>query len=118
MSEFLEFMPSQAPAGEAASSAVPVMVTVEPTPEMSETERELVKRLRTGRAALPVLPQVAEAALRLANDIFMLQTAGLGIAFRAKPKLQEVASMSLNHNERLDTLLYLMGFNSRDLRLA
>jgi len=53
-----------------------------------------------------------------ANDIFMLQTAGLGIAFRAKPKLQEVAHMSLNHHERLDTLLYLMGFNARDLRLA
>ena len=51
-----------------------------------------------------------------ANDILMLQTAGLGIAFRAKPKLQEVASMSLNHNERLDTLLYLMGWNERDLR--
>jgi phosphoserine phosphatase len=53
-----------------------------------------------------------------ANDIRMLQTAGLGIAFRAKPKLQEVATMSLNHHERLDTLLYLMGFNSRDLRFA
>jgi len=53
-----------------------------------------------------------------ANDIFMLQTAGLGIAFRAKPKLQEVAHMSLNHHERLDTLLYLMGFNARDLREA
>ncbi len=52
-----------------------------------------------------------------ANDVCMLQTAGLGIAFRAKPKLQEVAHMSLNHSERLDTLLYLMGFNSRDLRL-
>jgi phosphoserine phosphatase len=51
-----------------------------------------------------------------ANDVFMLQTAGLGIAFRAKPKLQAVADMSLNHNERLDTLLYLMGFNARDLR--
>ncbi|HET9957693.1 MAG TPA: phosphoserine phosphatase SerB [Polyangiaceae bacterium] len=51
-----------------------------------------------------------------ANDISMLQTAGLGIAFRAKPKLQEVADMSLNHNERLDTLLYLMGLNARDLR--
>jgi phosphoserine phosphatase len=51
-----------------------------------------------------------------ANDILMLQTAGLGIAFRAKPKLQEVASMSLNHHERLDTLLYLMGWNERDLR--
>jgi phosphoserine phosphatase len=51
-----------------------------------------------------------------ANDILMLQTAGLGIAFRAKPKLQEVAGFSLNHHERLDTLLYLMGWNERDLR--
>lgn len=51
-----------------------------------------------------------------ANDVLMLQTAGLGIAFRAKPKLQEVATMSLNHHERLDTLLYLMGFDARDLR--
>ncbi|HEU5072532.1 MAG TPA: HAD hydrolase family protein, partial [Polyangiaceae bacterium] len=50
-----------------------------------------------------------------ANDMYMLQTAGLGIAFRAKPKLQEIADMSLNHNERLDTLLYLMGFTARDL---
>jgi len=68
VTSFLQFIPSQAPAGEAAEPAVPVMVAAEPTPEMSETERELVKRLRTGRAALPVLPQVAEAALRLAND--------------------------------------------------
>ncbi len=51
-----------------------------------------------------------------ANDVLMLQTAGLGIAFRAKPKLQEVAHMSLNHHDRLDTLLYLMGYNARDLR--
>jgi putative nucleotidyltransferase with HDIG domain len=34
----------------------------------SDLEREIVRQLRTGRAALPVLPQVAEAALRLAND--------------------------------------------------
>ena len=46
----------------------------------------------------------------------ILLAIGLGIAFRAKPKLQAVASMSLNHNERLDTLLYLMGWNERDLR--
>jgi phosphoserine phosphatase len=51
-----------------------------------------------------------------ANDIPMLQTAGLGIAYRAKPKLQEVADMSLNHGERLDTLLYLMGYSSQELR--
>ena len=53
-----------------------------------------------------------------ANDVLMLRTAGLGIAFRAKPKLQEVAHMSLNHHERLDTLLYLMGYNARNLREA
>jgi phosphoserine phosphatase len=51
-----------------------------------------------------------------ANDVRMLETAGLGIAFRAKPKLQEIADFSLNHHERLDTLLYLMGYNARDLR--
>ncbi|HYQ02017.1 MAG TPA: HDOD domain-containing protein [Polyangiaceae bacterium] len=68
MTTFLQFLPSHPPAGEASEAALPLMVTAEPTPEMSEAECELVKRLRTGRAALPVLPQVAEAALRLAND--------------------------------------------------
>ena len=51
-----------------------------------------------------------------ANDVDMLQAAGLGIAFRAKPKLQQVADMSLNHNRRMDVLLYLMGFNASDVR--
>ncbi len=34
----------------------------------SETERELVRRLRAGRTALPVLPHVATVALGLASD--------------------------------------------------
>jgi putative nucleotidyltransferase with HDIG domain len=68
MSEFLQYLPSQAPPSEASEVKSPAIIVVEPTAEMSDTERELVKRLRTGRAALPVLPQVAEAALRLAND--------------------------------------------------
>lgn len=33
-----------------------------------ELERELVRRLKTGRAALPLLPEVAQSAIRLAND--------------------------------------------------
>ncbi|MES1187120.1 MAG: HDOD domain-containing protein [Myxococcales bacterium] len=37
-------------------------------PSMPELERELVRRLKTGRAALPVLPAVAQSAIRLAND--------------------------------------------------
>lgn len=50
-----------------------------------------------------------------ANDILMLQKAGLGIAFKAKPKLQKVASLSLNQGG-LESLLYLMGFAARDFQ--
>ena len=37
-------------------------------PTMPEFERELIRCLKTGRAALPVLPAVAQSAIRLAND--------------------------------------------------
>lgn len=47
-----------------------------------------------------------------ANDIEMLKTAGLGIAYQAKPRLQEVADTRFNESDRLDTLLYLMGFDA------
>jgi phosphoserine phosphatase len=50
-----------------------------------------------------------------ANDLLMLQKAGLGIAFRAKPKVQAVADLSLNQN-RLDSLLLLMGLHMREIR--
>lgn len=49
-----------------------------------------------------------------ANDSLMLQTAGLGIAFQAKPKLQELAHLSLNQSA-LDSILFLMGYHERDL---
>lgn len=49
-----------------------------------------------------------------ANDMGMLRLAGLGIAFRAKPRLQEVADLSLNTSS-LEGVLYLMGFTERDL---
>lgn len=50
-----------------------------------------------------------------ANDMLMLQAAGLGIAFRAKPKLQAVADISLNQSS-LNELLLLMGFSAKELR--
>lgn len=50
-----------------------------------------------------------------ANDISMLQTAGLGIAYQAKPRLVEVAGTYFNQNDRLDTLFYLMGFDTKKL---
>ena len=49
-----------------------------------------------------------------ANDILMLQSAGLGIAFRAKARLQEAADLSLNQGS-LDDILFLMGYRSGDI---
>jgi len=50
-----------------------------------------------------------------ANDMGMLRLAGLGIAFRARPVLQQAADLSLNAST-LDGVLYLMGFTERDLQ--
>jgi len=50
-----------------------------------------------------------------ANDILMLQTAGLGIAYQAKPRLVEVAGTYVHQTDRLDTLFYLMGFDTKKL---
>ncbi len=44
-----------------------------------------------------------------ANDIPMLEAAGLGVAFRAKPKVQERADTALNQTLHLASLLYLLG---------
>jgi phosphoserine phosphatase len=43
-----------------------------------------------------------------ANDLPMLQTAGMGVAFKAKPVVQEAAGFRLNHNP-LDALLWVVG---------
>ena len=48
-----------------------------------------------------------------ANDLFMLQKAGLGIAFHAKPKLREAADASIG-SSGLDAILYLLGIAGRD----
>jgi phosphoserine phosphatase len=50
-----------------------------------------------------------------ANDVLMLQTAGLGIAYQAKPRLVEVAGTYFHQSDRLDTLFYLMGFDTKKL---
>jgi phosphoserine phosphatase len=49
-----------------------------------------------------------------ANDLLMLQAAGLGIAFRAKQKLREAADTSLSRSG-LDAILYLLGISAREL---
>jgi phosphoserine phosphatase len=49
-----------------------------------------------------------------ANDIQMLERAGLGIAFRAKSKLREAADTSLS-GAGLDAILYLLGISAREI---
>ena len=48
-----------------------------------------------------------------ANDKLMIQEAGLGVAFRAKPALVEVADAELKHHG-LDALLWVQGVQRRD----
>jgi len=49
-----------------------------------------------------------------ANDALMLEKAGLGIAFRAKPKLREAADTTISASG-LDAILYLLGLSGREL---
>jgi phosphoserine phosphatase len=50
-----------------------------------------------------------------ANDALMLERAGLGIAFHAKPKLRESADTSISA-AGLDAILYLLGISARELQ--
>ena len=49
-----------------------------------------------------------------ANDLAMLDVAGLGIAFHAKPLVRETAGQSIS-NLGLDSLLYLMGIRDAEV---
>ncbi len=49
-----------------------------------------------------------------ANDLPMLNIAGLGIAFHAKPKVKENAQHAIS-TIGLDAILYLMGFRDREI---
>jgi phosphoserine phosphatase len=49
-----------------------------------------------------------------ANDLLMLQKAGHGIAFHAKPKLREAAHTAISASG-LDAILYLLGMSGREI---
>ncbi len=50
-----------------------------------------------------------------ANDLPMLERAGLGIAYRAKPKVRASADTAVSAGG-LDRILYLLGLHGRDVR--
>ncbi|MDQ0316562.1 phosphoserine phosphatase SerB [Amorphus orientalis] len=49
-----------------------------------------------------------------ANDLAMLDGAGLGVAFHAKPKVAEAADVRIDHGD-LSALLYLQGYGAADI---
>jgi phosphoserine phosphatase len=51
-----------------------------------------------------------------ANDLPMINIAGLGIAFHAKPKVKENAQHAIS-TIGLDAILYLMGFRDREIEI-
>ncbi len=52
-----------------------------------------------------------------ANDLPMLNLAGMGIAFHAKPLVRKSANHAVSHLG-LDSILYLIGVRDRDLDTA
>ncbi len=49
-----------------------------------------------------------------ANDLLMLEKAGLGVAFNAKPAVQAVAKVAINHPD-MRCLLLLLGFEHDEI---
>jgi phosphoserine phosphatase len=49
-----------------------------------------------------------------ANDLAMIQRAGLGVAYHAKPLVAAAASASIDHND-LTALLYLQGYTDEEI---
>lgn len=76
----------------------------------AETKR---RTLLDEAAAHGLSPEQCLAVGDGANDIPMIQAAGLGVAFRAKPKTAAAAAARVDHGD-LTTLLYAQGYARRD----
>ena len=63
---------------------------------------------------LGIEPKDALAVGDGANDLAMIQRAGLGVAYHAKPIVAEAAGASVTHGD-LTALLYLQGYNDDEI---
>ncbi len=64
-------------------------------------------------ARLNITPAEAVAVGDGANDLAMLNRAGMGVALHAKPSVQAQCTLRVNHGD-LTALLYLQGYDSAD----
>jgi phosphoserine phosphatase len=75
----------------------------------------LGREAKLAAAAAGIAPADAVTVGDGANDLAMLQAAGLGVAFRAKPAVREAAGFRVDHGD-LTGLLYLQGYRLSDIR--
>ena len=100
----------QVRANRLASSGGRLAGTVDGAIVDSAVKRDALIELRD---RLGLQPEAVLAIGDGANDRPMIEEAGLGIAYRAKPVLAEVADARLDHN-RLDALLWAQGIRRCD----
>jgi phosphoserine phosphatase len=87
-----------------------ILGTVRPPIVTGETKRDTLLAL----AAAHAVPHEETLAVGDgANDLPMLRAAGLGVAFRAKPRVAAAAVFRLDHAD-LSALLYAQGYRRRD----
>jgi len=68
------------------------------------------------RERLGLAPHETLAAGDGANDLAMIEAAGLGVAYHAKPKIAEAAHARIDHGD-LTALLYLQGYTRAEFVL-
>jgi len=73
-----------------------------------------LQALEEGVTSLGIGPEDALAVGDGANDLAMIQRAGLGVAYHAKPVVAEAAGAAINHND-LTALLYLQGYSDSEI---
>jgi len=73
--------------------------------------------LREGAAAHGLSLSQTLAVGDGANDLAMIQAAGMGVAYHAKPVVAAAAGASIIHND-LTALLYLQGYNNSEIVAA
>lgn len=72
----------------------------------AETKRDVLRALETDHGIAPAdILAVGDGA----NDIPMLEAAGLGVAYHAKPKAEAAADVAIRHGT-LEALLFLQGY--------
>ncbi len=69
------------------------------------------------REKLKLAPHATMAVGDGANDLGMIEEAGLGVAFHAKPVVAEVADARIDHGD-LSALLYLQGYRRQEIVAA